>query len=457
MEFSPKNLGELLDSWASTTRATIVETSVAITVSGIARNDVVELSRALEQSGWDYGVVDGALNPIGVDELDPDMGPFIATITKPTATLCFVTCVGFESSLNNDSITGVCQLARASVSFATGLAVFCPWGSGELFSPSDSTKSPLDLVREGSESRLVPADIRKWLLRTHISEELWSDPAFEIFARVSAPALVRSIASEVVGRSTVVFSGPPRLNIGISEPTAPMAIQLAGFKALQSVVGWVYEDRSSAEQRHALFAAEFARTVSHRDSIWNAIAETGKDVLAGARLAFALSQSDLSREAIKAQSDLRKSIAEDMAKAAESTRTLATAIAVAIATGIGLVAARSTSSAEPWVLTAVAAIIAVYLFVVAISGWLYLRLQKRLRAQWRQRFYRFVPEDDYAAMVTEPAQAATVPYHLVGGIAVLISIVLLLVAVMGDAGPAPAQESSISSYALGFRTCETAG
>ncbi|RWN22731.1 MAG: hypothetical protein EOR94_03485 [Mesorhizobium sp.] len=175
----------------------------------------------------------------------------------------------------------------------------------------------------------------------------------------------------------------------------------------------VFEDSASAEQKHALFAAEFARSVTRIETVASAFRDAGCDILDGARLAFQLSQSDLSREAIKAQADLHKSIADDTAKAAEGTRTLAGAVAVAIATAITLVAARSTATVQPWVLALVA--VAGYLIVVAGSGWAYLHLQSQLRHQWRTRFYRFVPAEDYEAMVTRPTRSAALPYHFVGG------------------------------------------
>src|SRR3546814_18283135 len=97
---------------------------------------------------------------------------------------------------------------------------------------------------------------------------------------------------------------------------------------------WVYEDIASTEQRHALFAAEFARSVSREEPIGKAFWAAGRDVLEGSRLAFQLSQSNLSREAIKAQGDLRRAIADDMSKAAEGTRSLSGAVAHALATGL---------------------------------------------------------------------------------------------------------------------------
>src|SRR3546814_19339409 len=109
-------------------------------------------------------------------------------------------------------------------------------------------------------------------------------------------------------------------------------------------------------------------------------------------------------------------MSDDRSKAAEGARSRSGAVAVAIATAITLGAARSTGAAEPWVLSLVAVVVAGYLVVVAVSGWTHLNLQRKLRDQWRRRFYRFVPADDYDAMVTRPARSAERPYHLVAKI-----------------------------------------
>src|SRR3546814_3755901 len=115
---------------------------------------------------------------------------------------------------------------------------------------------------------------------------------------------------------------PPRLNISLPKNDLVQELDLEGYLNLQAAVSWVYEDIASTEQRHALFAAEFARSVSREEPIGKAFWAAGRDVLEGSRLAFQLSQSNLSREAIKAQGDLRRAIADDMSKAAEGTRSL---------------------------------------------------------------------------------------------------------------------------------------
>lgn len=428
MTLSPNDLGALLDSWIAGGRAQVLEGSGNVAVTGLDAASTAELHAALSGLEWPTDLFDAAQEPAAVDDLDDDMGPFRLTFAKPVAGADrrILTRSGFRESLRGET-AGVWQLAFSAVPFSSGLASFNPWGHADVFSPARETKSPLDLVREGSESRLVPSDLRKWLVRGQIDEDLWQDPAFAIFADAGGPALVRALASEVLGASAIVFNGPPRLNLALPDNLAQQ-LGLAGFLSLQKAAAWVYEDPASAEQRHALFASEAARSITRAENLGEAIASAGPDILEGARLSFQLSQSNISREAIKAQGDLRKSIADDTAKAAEGTRTVAGAIAVAIATGVGLVAARSTTTAEPWVLSLVAAIVGLYLAAVAISGWMHLSLQTKLRGQWRRRFYRFIPADDYKAMVTDPAKDAERPYHVMGAIALVVAAALLWLA-----------------------------
>jgi hypothetical protein len=396
------------------------------------------------------------MQPSDVNSLDDHMGPYIATIHKPveTADVRVLTRAGFLQALESLDVSGVWQVACAGNSFATGFASFNPWGRGDVYVCAAPTKSPLELVREGAEKRIVPADIRKWLLRSPITDTLWQDNAFQSFAGLATGPLVRSLATEVVGKRNVVFAGPPRLNLVLEETPLTTELQRPGFMHLQSSVAWVYEDQASAEQRHAIYSAEFARSVSRDESLGDAFRTAGENILEGARLVYQLSQSELSREAIKAQGDLRKTISDDMSKVADGTRSLTTAIAVAVATGIGLVATRSTSTGDPRVLSSVAGIVALYLIAVTLSGWQYLRLQKRLRAQWRQRLYRFIPSEDYAAMVTKPAAEAERPYHLMGVIGLIIAVALILLAYLGwtvtapkEPQPAPAKQQE-SSYKI---------
>src|SRR3546814_9236467 len=146
---------------------------------------------------------------------------------------------------------------------------------------STRTDTPFPYTTLFRSARLVPADIRKWLLRGDVTNALWRDKAFQTFATVSAPALVRSLASEVVGQGAVVFSGPPRLNIALPKNDLVQELDLEGYRNLQAAVSWVYEDIASTEQRHALFAAEFARSVSREEPLGKAFWGAGREVLEG--------------------------------------------------------------------------------------------------------------------------------------------------------------------------------
>lgn len=425
---TPSDLAALLDRWQSSGLATIVESNDAVTVSGLTAEMVKEVRAHCLALNWICDVQDKAFEPADWNA-DDSLGPFILTLQKPAggADKKLLTLEGFRRSLAGDG-EGLWQVASATLSFATGTRCICPWGEGQAFATSAISKSPLDLVREGTASRHTPADIRTWLPRADITPNVWADPAFSAFRQQSAPALIRSLASEVIGPDTVVFSGPPRLSVPINEAETHNELGLEGYRHLRAAAAWVYEDIATAEQRHALFAAEFSRSVSRAQTVGMAFFAAGKDILDGARLAFQLAQSDLGREAIKAQSDLRKAIADDMAKAADGTRALATAIAVSIATGVTLIAAKATDVADPLPLSLVAGVVSAYLVVVAWNGWSYLRLQRRLREEWRKRFYRFIPADDYRAMVSLPTQAAERPYHVIGLVALLVAAALAFAA-----------------------------
>lgn len=431
MRLAPIELGALIDSWVASDRVGVSETASAVTVSRLDAALTLELLAVTHQLGWDCDVDDAAGEFVQGGDIEDDLGPFVATILKDVegSDRRLLTRIGLRQALDVEIVGGVWQVACAQVSFVTGMTSFHPWGGGDVFSPATEAKSPLNIVREASETRLVPADIRKWLIRGDMTDALWRDAGFQTFALASAPMLVRSLASEVVGQESVIFSGPPRLNLALHGDRLVEDLDFDGYRNLQAGVAWVYEDASSAEQRHALFAAEFSRSIVRGELVGVAFRAAGHDILEGARLAFQLSQSDLSRESIKAQGDLRKAIADDTAKAAEITRTLSGAVAVAIATGITLIAARSAGTTDHWVLSSVAIVVAIYLIVVAVSGGAHLRLQKELRSQWRHRLYRFVPNEDYEAMVTRPAQSAERPYYFVATVAVLVAFMLFGVAV----------------------------
>jgi hypothetical protein len=417
------SLSEQLDSWVVAGSVTVVETVQAITVGRLSATQAEILFEGFEAVDWPMQLTDAAHEIIDREELTEVPGPFIAVIQKPFEGVNRVlTLEGLSQLLSKPAFAGEWQVVPCQTSFATGLAAIHPWGHGDLFSPAPEKKSPRDIVRERAVDRRVPIDVRAWLVRGEVGLQAWADPAFRTFARLAAPALVRVIASETDGPGVVTFSGPPRITICFDEATLVDALDHSAFSSLQACANWVYENSTTTEQKHALLSAEIARSIPRGVDFAAAFRMISVDALDGAKLAFQLSQSDVSRDALKAQADLRKSIADDTAKIAEATRTLTGALALAVATGLGLVTAKATATGDPKILSGVSIIASLYVLAVALSGWFYLGNQDRLRAQWRKHFYRFIPDEDYRQMVTDPVRDAGWPYHFVGVIALIVAL-----------------------------------
>ncbi|WP_353429293.1 hypothetical protein [Paracoccus denitrificans] len=431
MTLALKNLGADLDRLSENGRASIRETQAGITVSGLSAHDALTLAQDFRVAGWHLECEDEAGEPVVNDEdFDPHLGTFRLTGRQPfqQRQRIILSKGGLRQALSEPDASGSWQVACCERPFCSGLAQVSPLGSGDIFTPSTPLKSPHALVREAFEPRRTPVDIRQWLIREGSIRNLFEDPAFCVFAQCAAPCLALALCNECGLSDSIVFVGPPRMTLTAgSDMLSELTEQ--GFEYLHNAVAWVYEDPSSTEQRHALLSAEIARLATRGEKLSHLFNSAGNEVIQSARLSYQLSLSDLSREAIKAQADLRKAIADDTAKAAESTRTLSTAVTVSIATAVTLIAARSTGTADPLVVSLVAAAVAIYLISIAVNGWLHLRLQRDLREQWRRRFYTFVAAEDYDAMVTQPARLSERPYHIIGSVAILVAVLLIIVAV----------------------------
>ncbi|MDS9467319.1 hypothetical protein RGQ15_06995 [Paracoccus sp. MBLB3053] len=421
-----KSLADDLDRLTENGNASVVETQTALTIAKLEAAEAHNIWVSVNKLGWPITAEDEAGEPV-LDELgfDPALGQYILTCRKPDHPdeRLVVTKAGLRQGLSEPGAQGNWQVVCCQVSFATGLFQISPLGAEDVFVPASPVKSPQEIVRETIEPRRTPSDIRKWLIRGGVTDDRRSDPAFEVFAEEAAPRLARAICSECGASEDLIFLGPPRMTLR-SAPGLYGDLTPVGIASLNNAVAWVYEDPAATEQRHGLLAAEIARLATRGETLAHFLNGAGSEILQNARLAYQLSLSELSREAIKTQGDLRKAIADDTTKAAESTRTLSTAIAVSIATAITLITARSTGSADPWVISVIAGVVAAYLVTIAINGWMHLRLQRRLREQWRRRFYNFVAQDDYDAMVTIPARDAERPYNITGYVSIFIALIL---------------------------------
>lgn len=412
--------------------ATITETTAALTVAGLSAESARGLIPLLSALDWPCVVVDAAGEVAEAAQLSADYAPFIITVEKPAAdgVLQVITLAGFRAFLNRGQADPHWQIAGLMVPFSTLVSDIRPWGSVEIFSPALPTKSPRALVRENNVPPRAPADIRPWLLRGPAEREQWADPVFLTFADLSSQALMRALAGEIKTDGSLVFRGPPHTQLDAPGPEGAQILGLAGLNILRECAAWVYEDRVEAERRHGLFVAEFGATHPAIATAASAFARVASNVLQGAKLAYQLSLSDLTREAIKAQGDLRKAVADDTAKLADNTRQVAAAVAAALATSVGLIAAKIGTATPDWVIQTAALIVVLYVSAVIISGWIFMTLQQDMRRKWRSRLYRFVPDADYKAMVLDPARRAEAMFGVAAIAGSVIASLALLVTLL---------------------------
>ncbi|MGA2485151.1 MAG: hypothetical protein ABSF49_04075 [Roseiarcus sp.] len=429
---SLKALAAAVDGLSARGLATLTETPSALTIASLPAAELEQLFPLLTAVGWRCDIIDGAGERAETSTFKSDYQPFIVTVEKPSqaAALRVVTSAGLRAFLLAERGDELWEVATLATPFATMAASFLPWGSSSIFSPAPATKSPRQLVKDHKIPPSAPNDIRVWMLRTPASEQLWGDPVFQTFAELSAGALMRALASEIKNDGDLVFTGPPRTQLDAPRIGAGNELKLNGYNDLLAAAAWVYENVTEAEQRHGLFAAEFGRTHPPAEAETAAVfAAIAANVLEGARLAYQLSLSDLTREAIKAQGDLRKAVADDTAKLADNARQVVTAVAAALATCIGLVAAKVGTTTPHWLLAVVAFLAGVYVCVVVATGWVFMSVQRDMRQKWRSRLYRFIPKPDYDAMVVDPAGRAEAMFTvsaIAGGVVATFAIVIIL-------------------------------
>ena len=429
MRSSLRALAVAVDGLCAQGLATVTETPSALTVSALRAAEAQNLLPLLTQLSWPFTTIDNAGEHAVATALTADYEPFVITLDKPIddAGLLVLTKAGFRAFLLDERSDETWHVAMLTTGFATTAASFLALGATGIFSAATPTKSPRELVTEFNARRQTPSDIRAWLLQGHAGQDLWDEPVFRTFADLSAQALMKALAGEIKSDGGLVFKGPPYTHLEPPADGAADDLEREGYNSLRDAAAWVYENAVEAEQRHGLFVAEFGASHPPIATASLAFKRVVTSVLQGARLAYQLSLSDLTREAIKAQADLKRAVADDTAKLADNTRQVATAVAASLATCVGLIAAKVGTTTPHWVIQLIAAIAAIYVAAVTASGWVFMDVQQDMRRKWRGRLYRFVPDGDYKAMVLDPSRRAEMMFKITAVAGGVISFLAVLI------------------------------
>jgi hypothetical protein len=392
--------------------AFVTEGEANVTVSNLRVATAREVGEQCAALGWAVRIEDAADTEWPLAALDKAYEPFRLIIDKPPVgdgVLRLLTNTGFAAWLGRDDTRADWQIGRLTAEFQTYAVRFAPWNEDDPNHVADTNaRRARTLVREIAGQRMVPASMSRWLLvdRDGFQDE---DPAAKIWAAFASRMLMLSLPDEFDAEQQALrFKGPPRLILSLPAAAADLFVALGreGFLALQASVDWVFEIEREAEMRHILMSTELARCGGSGDAADAFLKDNIADALAGAKTAYQVQLSGMSSDALKTLSELRKSVSDDTAKVADGTRQIITAVAGALAIGAGLIAARLTGSVNPVLVVAVMALAAIYVAITIFAGVLFTLLQRRVRAAWQPRLYRFLSKPDYDALVGGPAKTA---------------------------------------------------
>ena len=310
-----QELASRLDAWVAEGRATVGETAPNLTAYGLSAPDASEIAAVAETVGWQWGLEDAEGNRFEAAELVPDYAPYRISITKPDApdgTVRLVSLAGFAAWLEQPAIAREVQVACAGAIWETRSTQFGPWAEPSAKLSDDEPIRVRRVVREISNLPCLPEDLRPWILRPTNSGDL-EEPAFAIWAAFSARHLARAVSNEVETPSLLLFRGPPILRLELADDFLT-ELGNDGFKCLQDAAAWIFESSREMATRHGLFAAEAPRNAPARAAAGPVLRQVAESALEGAKIAYQLHLSQVSRDSLRAMSDLRKAVADETGK-----------------------------------------------------------------------------------------------------------------------------------------------
>jgi hypothetical protein len=451
---SLRDLVNLLNEEARMGRATVSESDTNLILSELAADVALRLVHAAANAGLRYVTYDSEFSECGEEDISEDMGQFRLTLQKPNRsaedvadTLYILSEVGFLDFLRKGHAALYWRVFGMSASFKCQARAFGDWDQPLTLDELPVTKSPRMLVKETTDTRSVPDDIRLLLLTEATLNA--ADPFHRMWAEFAYDSLSRCVANEVSASDRkLIFKGPPKLSLEFRDPHQEIdcPLDMCEFQQLHEAAAWVFENAREAEIKHVLLSTEIARSGRSDGEVRSYLQDNLAAAFECAKIAYQMSISDVTKDTLKSLGDLRKAVTEETSKATDATRQTVTAIASAAAIGIGLVVARISATLSPWLIVAVMIVASLYVFLIALSGWHFILVQRGLRVQWQNKLYRFLSADEYDAMVTKPVGRSekVFKFTAISGVGILAiwAICVILFAFNAAHASLPTKETS---------------
>lgn len=410
MNSSMKALGTYVNSLLEREeKAYVSENSLpSVTVNNLTENDIRGLISILEPLGLTFNIKDSVEQDATNFEFADRLPPFTLTFQKPTLTngIGFLTNRSFADWMRSPSAAGLVYVACATKSFSTESFTVAPWDEGAESHIADSRKSPARLVRSDGTKGAIPQDIRHYLLADQNADNSpWGDSVFKIWCDNASRSLPCCLANDVFPLcNEIEFRGKPRIRLKIEKDDIPVKLSPTGFSNLQAAARWIYDIERESELRHTLLTQEISRLFPPEDGFLNSTEKYLEIALEGAKIAYEFSLQEMSKDALKGLSELRKSVVEETQKIIDSTRQLLLGVAGAAFYALGLIAARMISKVDPWLIDVMAFVGFLYVASLIVVNSRALTQQRNMRNQWRNKLYRYLTNDEYLQLVDLPVQ-----------------------------------------------------
>lgn len=303
--------------------------------------------------------------------------------------------------------------------FRTRAHVVEPWIDAPGAAPEPEVRTeagPRRIVRSQSPSLMAPARIEPYVAdRADIA-----GPAGIAWREAATAMIGLSLPNELYqdgGADMAMLSGQPPRKLALGRPAA----DAQGLAAQGEAAAWVYLEGADVEVRHTFLSAELAREWAAGESFRNGLPKRIGPALDSARLLYKAHLRAGSKDTLKALSDLRKTLSDEVQKLLQQSRDLSAGVWRDVAVAVGAMVVRLAvdaskgSGAGGWGFAAVYAVVAAYVgisYVLTVStNGRFLAVAERSRAAWRTKLYGFLDDADYDALADAPLAQAMDAYR----------------------------------------------
>lgn len=418
-------LASLLEAFGPDRRSS--ESVETLSVTGhITPDHAAAVERAVtvfsEASDWKLQLRDSEYEPAGISQLIGRDATL--EITKPTqGTVYFATLDGFIAALADPQVhsSGSVMVLGDFASFTTRTFVVAPWdGSLEAEAPEErlpNSEEPVDAARvlvRDLTGCAVPSIPDGWILVREAGESpllaRWKEAAVQRLATLFVSELWWSENRQLVA----ALHGAKRVVIDFGD-TGP----IAHYPILCKAATWLLNSHD-AEARHEVLVRRIAALVERRTgSYLSALPDILQEALEGARLDHRAYIRAKTSESIKAMSDLRKAVGEDVARIAERVHRLSNGLLTALGVlgaGLGVRLALLSANRD---LPSVGTVFCVAVLLIVWGGF---NLQRHVSSRsllgdlrsmrrWHRTVHLSLKRDEYCKLALHPILQATRLYR----------------------------------------------